>query len=58
VRVRKIIRPYFFTALLGFNIMGRFLTQEDILKQIDEENYEFVDITSGAESEDDEEIFR
>jgi len=42
--VRKIIRPSFFTALLGFNIMSRFQTQEDILKQIDEEDDEFVDI--------------
>ena len=56
MRVRKIIRPSFFTALLEFNIMSRFLTQEDILKQIDEEDDEFVDIPSGAESEDDEEV--
>jgi hypothetical protein len=56
MRVGKILRPSFFTALLGFNIMSHFLTQEDILKQIEEENDEFVDIPSGAESEDDEEI--
>ena len=36
--------------------MSRFQTQEDILKQIDEEDDEFVDIPSGAESEDDEEV--
>ena len=35
--------------------MSRFQTQEDILKLIDEEDDEFVDIPSGAESEDDEE---
>ena len=56
MRVRKIIRPSFFTALLGFNIMSHFQTQEDILKQTDEEDDEFVDIPSGAESEDDEEV--
>jgi hypothetical protein len=43
-------------TLLGFNIMSRFQTQEDILKLIDEEDDEFVDIPSGAESEDDEEV--
>jgi len=36
--------------------MSHFQTQEDILKLIDEEDDEFVDIPSGAESEDDEEI--
>ena len=36
--------------------MSRFQTQEDILKLIDEEDDEFVDIPSGAESEDDDEV--
>jgi len=36
--------------------MSRFQTQEDILKLTDEEDDEFVDISSGAESEDDEEV--
>jgi hypothetical protein len=36
--------------------MSRFQTQEDILNLIDEEDDECVDIPSGAESEDDEEI--
>src|SRR5215510_12535144 len=35
--------------------MSCFHTQEDILKLVDEED-EFVDIPSGAESEDDEEV--
>jgi ADP-ribosylglycohydrolase len=43
-----------FTALLGFNIMSRFQTQEDILK-LNGEVDEFVDIPSGTESKDGEE---